>query len=31
MPNQDQLKATQATFGATLRWPAALERMAKAR
>jgi enoyl-CoA hydratase/carnithine racemase len=31
MPNQDQLMATQATFGATLRWPAALERMAKAR
>ena len=31
LPNEVQLRSTQASFGATLRWPEALQRMAKSR
>ena len=31
LPNEAQLRSTQASFGATLRWPEALQRMAKSR
>ncbi|HEY0783629.1 MAG TPA: hypothetical protein VGE98_14310 [Thermoanaerobaculia bacterium] len=31
LPSEVQLRSTQASFGATLRWPEALQRTAKAR
>jgi hypothetical protein len=31
LPSEAQLQSTQASFGATLRWPEALQRMAKSR